>query len=48
MIHLKGKIPQIAETKTVLAIFVISLPGRIVNIVSNLHPYYREQTGLRN
>ena len=28
-----GKTPQIAETKTVSAIFVISLSGRIVNNV---------------
>lgn len=28
-----GKTPQIAETKTVSAIFVMSLSGRIVNIV---------------
>ena len=28
-----GKTPQIAETKTVSAIFVIPLSGRIVNIV---------------
>ena len=28
-----GKMPQIAETKTVSAIFVIPLSGRIVNIV---------------
>lgn len=28
-----GKMPQIAETKTVSAIFVILLSGRIVNIV---------------
>ena len=28
-----GKMPQIAETKTVSAIFVIPLSGRILNIV---------------